>query len=508
MNEVMTDIGRSVLKSTADPDYFVEELAIIPSLGRRVRYLMEQGFTGSEAQMMLSNETRDQVIPAIQSVVESEIASWRETECDQFLPEIPLTTITLSTVMLLEAEGTPVKKTIIEKLIELGEISISVNSTQFRLGIEEQGISPKRVIDSITYRSRTPNGGPVIRSRTQWFKFDRTKERLERESRVVVFIPIQEEDDLVEEFYISDEVLEDYQIPVEKREVFRNVIDGLRERGGKQWLTGREDLLLSRLAQIARGEEVDFLIWNCLGFEFVPDEDGGFPKTIVTANLDTAITGFFAQQIGEVMQLIASLGDANFVILVPTNEGLGDRLGIWDYVQKRSEREAIIDQTISEFSPIIEQIELFSAGLGINVMRWDDYLELSECGLDQNEITGMGIESSYVSDAEDMGYREEVLVQGKSTLRDYSSELDLDDPIVEQTILARQLRFKGVYRGEGVISKGNKIGNRDIVWLNFEGAGVKEDQLAGADGDIVIVTPVSQRDVQSYYQRKREILSR
>ncbi len=508
MNEVVTDIGRAVLKETADPDFFIEELSNMPTFGRRVRYLMEQGYSGAEAQMMLFNEIRDLIVPAVQTVVEREIVPWLDTECDEYLPELPLQLVAASAVELLEVDGVSIRRSFIEKLIDAGEVVVSVNSTQFRLATEERDVNPKRVIDKITYQSRKPDGGPVVRSRTQWFKFDRTKERLERESRVVVFEPILEEEALVVESYLSDEVLSDYQVPLEKWEVFRYVVDSLRNRGDKQWLTGREDLLLERLAQIARGEEVDFLIWNCLGFEFVPDEEGGFPKTIVTSNLDTAITRFFADQLGEVMQIVSSLGNANFVILVPTNEGLGDGLGIWRYVQSKNERQSIIDQAITEFGEIIEMIELYSGSIGISVMRWDDYLELSECGLDQNEITGIGIESSYFSDAESLDYREEVLAQGKSTLRDYSSELDLDDPMVEQAILARQLRFKGVYRGEGAVSRGNRIGNRDMVWLNFEGAGVKEDQLAGAQGNIAIVTPISQSAIQGYYRSKREILNR
>jgi len=65
-----------------------------------------------------------------------------------------------------------------------------------------------------------------------------------------------------------------------------------------------------------------------------------------------------------------------------------------------------------------------------------------------------------------------------------------------------------MYAGEGIASKGNQIGDRKMVWVNFEEGTVPTSQLQGADGELAIVTPASPNDITKYYQWKRRRIQR
>ncbi|KKQ34487.1 MAG: hypothetical protein US52_C0057G0008 [candidate division WS6 bacterium GW2011_GWA2_37_6] len=228
----------------------------------------------------------------------------------------------------------------------------------------------------------------------------------------------------------------------------------------------------------------------------------GSEKTKISSRTDTAIADYFAQDIAETMQQIYRLGNPNFVILVPTNEGLADGLGIWNYDESQpvEVREVLMDETVTLLCPIVDKIQALS-GLPIEVKRWDRYIGEN---FDQNKVTMQGIKlSEYLAETVPE-YKSRLLEQAMSITGLDLNEIDSE---LLKEILQAQIRFNGVYLGEGNLSSGNVIGDRKVMWVNCEGAGVKEAQLLGANGDIAIVTPVKQSRIQEYYEWKRDVIN-
>ncbi len=284
-----------------------------------------------------------------------------------------------------------------------------------------------------------------------------------------------------------------------KREEIMAVLNWFKEVGGKKWMTGQEQLFVERLIQLARGEEVDFLIWNCVGFDWTLNGSESYPSSTILDNSDTAITRFFEDRISEMAEQLSRLGDPNIIILLPTNEVFAETLSIWDYTQTTQEREELFQRIQAKLE---ESLNKLIRTNNVKIMRWDEYLKQAGAG-DELKYTTQGVkrmteDSSYSSD-EKMKLAEEVC----DYFRTYGIELCPTEALGES-----ELRYYGVYAGEGIASKGNKIGSRNIVWVNFEEGNVASSQMIGADNLLAIVTPASQQETTRYYQEKRKILEK
>ncbi|KKQ34649.1 MAG: hypothetical protein US52_C0051G0001, partial [candidate division WS6 bacterium GW2011_GWA2_37_6] len=228
MENILTDTGRQVLKTTADPSSFIEELSGLDTRGERAELLSNWGFD-IQIDEMLYDKKRDGIIPGIKSVIRDEIQPWLETRCPEFLPDISLERVVGSTNEILQSQGVQFQnedgkditaKTIRDVIVDDG-IEITFGERKFELTVIMPDVNTKRAIEAATYRSRERNRGVVRKSRTAWKKVPTQLTQMQRDRRLIRFEEVLDEitdldtNELVPTVinYIPDWL----QIPKEKR---------------------------------------------------------------------------------------------------------------------------------------------------------------------------------------------------------------------------------------------------------------------------------------------------
>jgi hypothetical protein len=269
----------------------------------------------------------------------------------------------------------------------------------------------------------------------------------------------------------------------------------------KNWVYRNNEVgFAENLVKLSRGEPIDFLIWNCIGFKWFEDARDEMPSCSINNNLDAAITPFFRERIQEIAKVLSTIGNPNVTILVPSNEAFDGR--VWKYRQSREEREDVISQVVSGLTNTFKGIPL-PPNASLNVTRWDDYLA-SRC------IEGRPEDYSEKGEnrlRESANFRKIVKEATKSG-RGYFAQngiINIRDDVFEK----RQVMYYGVYAGEGVAFEELQAKRRGITVINFEEMRVPQMAFLGALGNLAIVTPIKSEEMVGYYRwEERQIAKR
>lgn len=377
------------------------------------------------------------------------------------------------------------------------------------------GISPKKAANKGSYKQRSPGGGPVVRKRTQG---SRVSEFIRREAvgraRLIFIDPSANgandtsDPEFIEDLASdpenkqpnsADEII--YQEPNGPQ--IKQVIEWFRKVGfRKNWVMGGNEVLLAQnMIKFSRGEEpVDFLIWNCIGFKWFASPGGEFPTCCITNNLDAAISIYFRDRVQEIAQILATIGNPNITILIPSNEAFDERA--WQYRQSPEEREIIINDAVDGLRDRYKDISL-PANAAMNIMRWDDFLQSRGAEKTPQDYSNEG-ETRVRGSNNFKRILKKGIESGRSYLRNNGISAVSDEALTE-----RQPKYYGVYAGEGVAFEEFQQKGRNVVVINLEEFRPPQMAYLGANNNLSIVTPVSEQEMTGYYRwEERQIAKR
>lgn len=279
-----------------------------------------------------------------------------------------------------------------------------------------------------------------------------------------------------------------------------DVFQWFRRVGGNNWiLANGESRFAEGLVALSRGNPIDFLIWNCIGFKWFRNGKGDFPSCDINNNLDASITLCFKKRIQETSEMLSLIGNPQITILVPTNEAFDDRL--WQYRQPAEEREKIVNETVTGLRKGLQEIAI-PDNTTLKVQRWDEFLE-SKCATkttDQYSLEG----EQRIKEARNFDkIKKDALDSG----RDYFNQNGIQD-IKPDILEKRQLYYFGVYAGEGVFFQELQARGQRVVVINFEEGRVSQMVNIGSNNNIAIVTPIKETEMINYYRWRKELIRR
>lgn len=463
----------------------------------------------------LVNKYRDILAPNIYLSLTRVLNPWIKNQVDDVLPQ-------LRAKELARRTGMSVRKVV--EILSRYPYSVSINGIEFTTEITEPNlpknrlrvknsrefkVSPKKVIKEARYQSHKPGGGPIIKSGLQNRDVDRTIRRMAEDETIIKFKRVTPTDQ------VSFEVMEALEIdtvPAKKSveallysepngQDLMRVFEWFKQVGfGKNWVyKDQQSLFAENLVKLSRGEPVDFLIWNCIGFKWFADGKN-MPTCDIRDNLDAAITPYFQERIKELAQVLSSIGDPQITILVPSNEALDER--VWRYRQSNSEREAIITITTEELAQEFTEFSL-PTNARLQVLRWDDYLRSKNIKATAQRYSQEG----------EMRLKtnpnfEQMVNEAVRSGRGYFAQNGITG-ISDEVFAKRQIQYYGVYAGEGVVFEELQQKGQGVVVINFEEMRVPQMAFLGARGILSIVTPITNQEMVNYYQwEARQIAKR
>ncbi len=456
------------------------------------------------------NEERDVLAPQVNQAILAELKPWRENKVDQDLP-----TVTVKQV----SRGTGLSPERVIKVLSQYPLSFSVNGSSFTTNIQRPefpdrrlklsdsrtyGLSASRVARTARYLSRPAGGGPVQKQGIQDRDVDSLIRRKAWEEQEIVFnqIIIPEEKEAVD-YGVMEELeapskpktktVEEVIYAEPKGQKIMQVFEWFKQIGfGKNWVYKTNEVTFAEnLAKLSRGEPVDFLTWNCIGFSWFEDPKGEMPTCDINTNSDAAITPFFKDRIQQTITALAAIGNPELTILIPSNEAFDGR--VWRYRQPYEERELVINDAVAGLTESFGDLSL-PRNTRLNVMRWDNYLR------------SRGLESTpedYSRAGEDRIRQSvnftKITREAVRSGRGYFAQNGVRK-ITDEALLARQIMYYGVYAGEGVAFEDLQGRGRNVVVVNFEEMRVPQMAFLGSGGNLSIVTPIKSEQMVSYYR--------
>ena len=252
------------------------------------------------------------------------------------------------------------------------------------------------------------------------------------------------------------------------------------------------------LVDFSNGKPVEFVIWNCIGFDWFQDTENKFPSCKINGNKDASITLYFKERINEVAQQLSKLGSPRITVLLPTNEAFDER--VWNYNQERREREQIMDDAVLAIQKGFEDLS-FPLNCTFKVMRWDEYVLLKTPETSPEEYSKLG-EQKLRQSTKFNRILKEAVRSGNSY---FTGRFGIK--ISDETLSERQLRYYGVYAGEGVFF--NCVQNEfniSTCLINLEEARVPQNEYLGSDGSLCVVTPAKPSEINQFYAWEKQQL--
>jgi len=411
-------------------------------------------------------------------------------------PEITIQPNELPTTVEEVSRRTGLSPTqVIQILASRSDLSLQIpeidRSTRYPVSsASEFGLNPKRIIRQARYQSRPPGGGPAQKTRLDENKASNIirEEALKKAKITLSASPADSKETSAQRSNYKET----------QTGVVAEVVNWLRDQGSrKDWvLGGKDDLLAKRLNQLASGEKIDFLIWNCIGFQWEQDKPGGVPKCDLVSNHSESLAVYYKSKITEISQQIVKLGQATITVLVPSNEAFNagyDRLGI--YRQDVVARNRLLDQTVDELKADLADTSLPN-GITLTVKRWDKYVKDIGVDVPQEQLSEAGIDCMKAS-PQAKNIRLEMISSGLKKFR--SKNLVVSEATAEKV----NIPYYGMYVGEGLVLK-----NQPVVVLNFEEMRVSQLEFLGASGDLAIVTPIKPKEMSAFYQWKNALIAK
>jgi len=286
-------------------------------------------------------------------------------------------------------------------------------------------------------------------------------------------------------------------IPETLKPEIGQLIKWLKQVGPKNWIYGGQlPLLKESLAAFSQGEPVDFIIWNCIGFDWLPNQNNGYPPCRLNDNLEAAITLYYREKLLELSYYLAKIGAPNLFVLTPSNEALYEEM--WTYTQTFEERQALLSRTVAGLSQGLNQIS-WPETAKVKAIRWDDYLKLNDIVTPAKEYSFAGT-AKIINSPNFPDIQQSAIADGEDYFRQYGIQ-------VKKSVLAeKRIIYDGMYAGEGIALKEikNQTGKKFVV-INLEEFRVAKRTYFGADENLPIITPIKPREMEKYYRWENEI---
>ncbi|MEI6728612.1 MAG: hypothetical protein WCK98_03130 [bacterium] len=278
-----------------------------------------------------------------------------------------------------------------------------------------------------------------------------------------------------------------------------------RTNGTKNWILYSKNIteqikFAKLLVDFSEGKPVEFVIWNCIGFDWFQDIENKFPTCKINSNRDASITLYFKERINEVAKQLSKLGSPRITVLLPTNEAFDDR--VWNYNQERQDREQIMDDAVLAVQKGFEDVD-FPQNCFFKVMRWDEYVSLKTPETAAEEYSELGEQKLRKSPIFTKILKEAVR-SGNSYFTDRFG-IKISNEILSE----RQIRYYGVYAGEGVFF--NRLQNElniTTCLINLEEARVPQNEYLGSDGSLCVVTPAQTSEINQFYAWEKKQLNK
>jgi hypothetical protein len=463
----------------------------------------------------LYNETQAIAMPIIENEIKSILKPWINSKTDEDLPELQVVEIARATEMSPEKvidalSRYPVRIpingrtfTTVMQIPEFPKKNVELNDSS------KYGVSPKRIVKDARYLSRPPGGGAVQKARIQEVKIDGLIRRDARKKAKIKFIPLDSlaPDEMavgaMKELEVGD-IKSTKGKQVEKIIYYEpdgkdimSIYNYLKEAGsGKNWLLGEnEEMLAEALVSFSRGVPTDFIIWNCLAFKWSQTSPGSFPICEINDSLDTAISIYNMDRLGRIMKMLSGIGNPELTVLIPSSEAFDERL--WEFSQSFQAREEVVSRAVNGINASFSSMPLF-ANAGVRAMRWDEYLVSRGA-----KMTAQDYSISGESKLRKSANFNKILKESEASGRSYFAQNGISN-IASDILGEQQLRFYGLYAGEGIAFQEIQENGRNVIVINFEEMRAAQLTYLGADANLPIITPISGKEMSDYYKWKAD----
>lgn len=287
---------------------------------------------------------------------------------------------------------------------------------------------------------------------------------------------------------------------VNRSENIEGLIGWLKQKRRRRFVLESDDtekssrVLAEDLANFAKGTPTDFIVWNCLAFEWQQDPSGDLPPCRISSNMDTSIVLYFKERLSGVTTVLAKVGTPRITVLVPDSEATDER--IWKFLQPPDEREQIIAQTVSSLNSQLASLST-PINASIQTQRWSQYLQERGVAKRPEEYTREG-EQRLLNDRDATTIYQEALDNGVDYFRRFGITVN------PEKIARIRMAYYGMYVGEGAAMKDIRDEGTNVMVLNFEEFRVPRLTLYGANGFLPIVTPIDDREMNRYYRWEAE----
>lgn len=364
---------------------------------------------------------------------------------------------------------------------------------KYRLELSDDGKKPpiKRAIKEARYESRPPGGGPVQRTRFQKRRLSAQLQRLAQELTKIEFFPVDSQPEFPKNGPGRILNLRKSTEPVVDPDI-AEVIQYFKEKGGKKWLRGTNEVQFARMLQeLSEGRETDVLIWNCFDFDWEQKKPGEYPSCIINDDVDTSILDYHIERVRESVEYLSLLGPVFPIVLIPSNEA---NAPVWKYIQTQAEREAVVNSVVNKLRQKING----RMGVKIEVMRWDEYLASRGVNKSPAEYSRAGTD---LIDRQISKNRKGAMIRDDQA---YFEQFGLT--VSRRESEKRVFYYCGVYVGEGMAGADVVKLGRNLILFDIEEFRVGEMTALGSKGTFPIVSPLSPAEKLAYYQWKKELI--
>lgn len=350
------------------------------------------------------------------------------------------------------------------------------------------GLEPKRIIKASRYQSKKPGGGPSQKIRFQ--KKNVPNQVVERANAGTTILfekktnpnttqNITDNTSKETTWNLFIQAGAEYSLLPRLTEVYDRLLK--IDFFGVSYINSWN--LIKTLTQLSKGETVPVPIFNCLNLSW-DTKVGEYPSVTISSRVEKSIVRYNRQNIIELQQLLKSIGNPQFYIIVPDSEMFDEN--VWRFSQKATDRYKISEELIWK----LKELGFPDA----NVVKWSNYCR-QFCSITPDEFT----KKNYERIKNDTYLYQQViraLPNFRVYLAKYIGEKNAGK-IKENELLERALWYFSMYAGEG-----DALAESGALPLNFEEGTVPKWFQIGAQGKLSILTPTT--NLYRYYDYKNK----
>lgn len=257
------------------------------------------------------------------------------------------------------------------------------------------------------------------------------------------------------------------------------------EFGGKPIEAKAE--LGQRLTELSQGKAVPLVVFNCLEFTWQPNGNR-YPKSVVSGDPQTAITGYFQDEIQLIKLELETIGKPALRIIVPDSELFDER--VFSFAQTTQERTKVAEQVKLDLSQRLAELNDPDSP----IVLWSDYCREQRL-FSPREYT----KKNYTRITGDPELLKKVREQVRDSKK-YFEKNGLFSTYIKYDFLEKIAWYCAMYAGEG-----QALAESRAIVLNFEDRRVPDWFQRGADDKLPILNP---GDPFAFYAWRRSLLTK